>query len=197
MKKDIKNEILETALRLFREQGYANISMRNIADALGMSVGNLTYHFKKKEDLIEAVIIEQHKGFVPPPTPTTLTELHLFFLRGVEHQKSDDYFFAYYNELQRISPKIYEIQVGEIKKRKKKLQDSFEILQQNGFMESEEIPGQLDALIDVMNMMKIHWTPEQEAFSNAKDSPINCLWSMLYPRLTAKGKAIFKDEIQI
>ncbi|WP_239457712.1 TetR/AcrR family transcriptional regulator [Listeria seeligeri] len=41
MKKDTKQEIIETAFKLFREQGYANVSDRNIADALNISVGNL------------------------------------------------------------------------------------------------------------------------------------------------------------
>ncbi|WP_228468126.1 TetR/AcrR family transcriptional regulator [Listeria seeligeri] len=41
MKKDTKQEIIETAFKLFREQGYANVSVRNIADALNISVGNL------------------------------------------------------------------------------------------------------------------------------------------------------------
>lgn len=55
MKKDVKTDILETARKLFNEQGYNGVSMRDIAGALGISVGNLTYYFKRKEDLLEAV----------------------------------------------------------------------------------------------------------------------------------------------
>ncbi len=195
MKRDIKNEILETGLHLFREQGYANVSMRNIADALGMSVGNLTYHFKKKEELIEAVFIEQYQNFEHPPTPTTPKELNNFFLRGLDEHQRDDYFFRYYDELAKISPKIYEMQVSAIKRRKKKLQDSFKILQQKGYVYEEETPGHIDALIDVINMIKIYWEPSQEALPSAKDSPVNCLWSLIYPRLSEKGKAAFRDEV--
>ena len=60
MKKDLKSEILVKARELFNTNGYNEVSMRNIADALGISVGNLTYHFKRKEDLVEAVVLEQH-----------------------------------------------------------------------------------------------------------------------------------------
>ena len=63
MKKDIKNEIISAARELFSINGYNAVTMRDVADALGISVGNLTYHFKKKEDLIEAVIIDQHRGY--------------------------------------------------------------------------------------------------------------------------------------
>lgn len=197
MKNDIKTEILEAGFRLFSEQGYANVSMRNIADSLGMSVGNLTYHFKKKEDLIEAVIIEKSVSFIKPTTPTTLKELNDYFLLGVEHQKRDDYLFRYYDQLARISPKVYAIHVGIIKKRKKMLQDSFEILQQKGYINREEIPGHRDALIDVINMIKIYWVPSQEALNSAKDSPMDCLWSIIYPLLTEKGKVAFNEDVQI
>nr|WP_271001211.1 TetR/AcrR family transcriptional regulator [Listeria seeligeri] len=187
---------METAFKLFREQGYANVSVRNIADALNISVGNLTYHFKKKEDLIEAVLIDQYENFQAPATPTTIAELSAFFLLGVSHQKQEDYFFTHYGELEAISPKIYELQVATIQMRKQKLQIAFKTLQQNGYMLEEEIPGQIDALIDVLNIMKIYWTPNQEAFSNAKNSPFDSLWSLIYPRLTRKGKTEFQKDIQ-
>jgi len=50
-----KEKILNTALRLFNEKGLAQVSQRTIADALKISPGNLTYHFKKREDIIEAL----------------------------------------------------------------------------------------------------------------------------------------------
>jgi AcrR family transcriptional regulator len=46
--------ILETALRLFRERGYEETTMRAIAAAAGVSVGNAYYYFASKEHLIQA-----------------------------------------------------------------------------------------------------------------------------------------------
>ena len=40
--KTTKELIRNTARELFNERGYRAVSMRNIADALGISVGNLT-----------------------------------------------------------------------------------------------------------------------------------------------------------
>ncbi len=196
MKKDVKNEILKTTFQLFSEHGYANVSMRNIADALNMSVGNLTYHYSKKEDLVMAVILDQQENFIPPKTPATLKELDDFLSRRLEKNKNDDYFFKYYGELETISPKVHEIQVEAVKKRKKKLQESFKILQQKGLLNDEEIEGHIDALIDVINMIRIYWMPSQEALSSAKESPMDCLWSIIYPRLTVKGKKAFEEEVR-
>ena len=47
-----KNKIARTSELLFNAHGYNNVTMRQIADACGISVGNLTYHYPKKEDLL-------------------------------------------------------------------------------------------------------------------------------------------------
>ncbi|MBK9713449.1 MAG: TetR/AcrR family transcriptional regulator [Kouleothrix sp.] len=52
--------ILATALRLFNESGTAPVSTNHIADALGMSPGNLYYHFRNKEEIIRALFEQQY-----------------------------------------------------------------------------------------------------------------------------------------
>lgn len=46
--------ILNTALRLFRERGYAQTTMRAIAAEAGVAVGNAYYYFDSKEQLIQS-----------------------------------------------------------------------------------------------------------------------------------------------
>jgi AcrR family transcriptional regulator len=50
-----KERILNSAVELFNSRGFVNVTMRDIAAELDMSLGNLTYHFKKKEELMEAI----------------------------------------------------------------------------------------------------------------------------------------------
>ncbi|MEW2374491.1 TetR family transcriptional regulator [Micromonospora sp. DT178] len=45
--------ILDTAMRLFRERGYARTTMRAIAQEAGVAVGNAYYYFGSKEHLIQ------------------------------------------------------------------------------------------------------------------------------------------------
>jgi AcrR family transcriptional regulator len=45
--------IVETALRLFQEHGYAKTTMRAIAREAGVSVGNAYYYFSSKEQLVQ------------------------------------------------------------------------------------------------------------------------------------------------
>ena len=53
-----KQKILVKSLTLFNNSGTSNTSLRTIADEVGISVGNLQYHFKKREDIIEALYFE-------------------------------------------------------------------------------------------------------------------------------------------
>ncbi len=53
----IKQEIIKTATTLFLEVGYSKTSPQMIAKKLGISTGNLTYHYPTKEHLL-AVLVE-------------------------------------------------------------------------------------------------------------------------------------------
>ena len=47
--------VLAESLRLFNERGEANVTTGLIAGELGMSPGNLYYHFRNKEQIVEAL----------------------------------------------------------------------------------------------------------------------------------------------
>lgn len=49
-----RERILDTARFLFNQYGYHQVSMRQIADRLDISPGNLTYYFPHKADLVDA-----------------------------------------------------------------------------------------------------------------------------------------------
>ena len=51
-----RNTILEKAKSLFIEHGYRGLSMREIAEKVGVSKPALYYHFKDKEELFCAVL---------------------------------------------------------------------------------------------------------------------------------------------
>ena len=48
-----KSRIFNTALRLFAENGYENVSVRNIADAVGIKAASIYNHYKSKEEILE------------------------------------------------------------------------------------------------------------------------------------------------
>ena len=50
----------DAALELFMEQGYHATSMRQIADKAGLALGGIYNHFKSKDEIFEAIIVDKH-----------------------------------------------------------------------------------------------------------------------------------------
>jgi hypothetical protein len=48
--------ILRTALHILIEEGYRAMSMRRVAAGCGMKLGNLTYHYPTREDLVRELL---------------------------------------------------------------------------------------------------------------------------------------------
>jgi AcrR family transcriptional regulator len=51
-----KNNIIQRAITLFNEHGTATVSLNALAEALGISTGNLQYHYRSKEEIIRAIL---------------------------------------------------------------------------------------------------------------------------------------------
>ena len=52
--------IEDAAVELFIEHGYHATSMRQIADHAGLALGGIYNHFKSKEQIFEAIIVDKH-----------------------------------------------------------------------------------------------------------------------------------------
>lgn len=59
--------IEDAAIELFMEQGYHATSMRQIAKRADLALGGIYNHFKSKDDIFEAIIVDKHpyKKIVP------------------------------------------------------------------------------------------------------------------------------------
>jgi AcrR family transcriptional regulator len=52
--------IEDAAMHLFLEQGYHATSMRQIAEHAGLALGGIYNHFSSKDEIFEAIIVDQH-----------------------------------------------------------------------------------------------------------------------------------------
>lgn len=80
-----RERILSAAARLFREHGYAAVSLRAIAAEAGMQGGSLYHHFRGKEEIVGVVLdlgIERVREAVEgalaalPPRATVSESIH-------------------------------------------------------------------------------------------------------------------------
>jgi AcrR family transcriptional regulator len=72
-----KAVILETALRLFRERGYVETTMRAIAEEADVALGSAYYYFGSKEDLVHHFYVQLQMEHIAASESILLTEKSL------------------------------------------------------------------------------------------------------------------------
>ena len=60
---DTKQKILDEALTLFSEKGYANVFVGDIADRVGIKAPSLYKHYKNKRAIFDAIIVRMNESF--------------------------------------------------------------------------------------------------------------------------------------
>ncbi|WP_199721437.1 TetR/AcrR family transcriptional regulator [Cellulomonas rhizosphaerae] len=89
-----REQILGTAMRLFVEQGYDKTSLREIAEAVGVTKAALYYHFRTKDELVSSALAEYRDAVAEivawlRATPPSLERNEGFVDRMTELMASD------------------------------------------------------------------------------------------------------------
>lgn len=116
----VKDALATTAYRLFREQGFEQVGVRDIAAALGMTTGAVYYHFKNKSEILNYHAKKNGKWLVEespalleglPPREKILRLLgeHLCAIFEKEGHELCEYrmFFKHYTR--RESPYLFQL----------------------------------------------------------------------------------------
>lgn len=186
MNANIKENIMDTARELFNEKGFHDTCMRDIASELHISVGNLTYHFKKKEDLIEAIALRDHQDYRKPAPFQKLSDLYQLLQKVTDQKSSRPYYYRHYVQLAQICPAIYEMQLSVLNDLHDVLTLSFRNFMDNGLLKKEfskEYPGMIKMIMTLM----VHGLPDLYRQHAKEQSLISCAFSAIVPCLTVQG----------
>lgn len=166
-----KEQILSAAVRLFNQKGYGNVSLREIAAEAGTTIGNLTYHFPQKEDLILSITEDLQMSFiVEVPRDKRRAELlsHLLnsFLVAEKNERENPFYYK----------NIYELTMGsktlaqQNKQFGKRLYDYyvkiFCTLQEDGVLKAEIRIGDLEAMAYVIVLAASTWLQGNAPYRN-------------------------------
>lgn len=198
MKVSTKQRIIEKAIALFNKKGYTNVTLFEIAGELNMTRGNLTYHFKTKELLLQTISTnlwakieaDRSKSRYFPSFENLHGEAQFYY----RYQRSYSFIFLDYHVLNHpvIKPKFRELTAQQIKDNETTI--AFAI--SAGNMHPEPYPGLYRNLAFNCWMVFFYWLNQQiirgkDIDTNDSEAEMK-IWSLLLPHFTEKGIHGFK-----
>ena len=100
-KENTPEKILATAFECLSANGYANVSMRNIADEAGVALSQLAYYFQTKEKLFSEVINRM--------TAQYLREIEATLKSTADGKDKLGAFVKYFKDLIRDNPRLLKL----------------------------------------------------------------------------------------
>lgn len=190
MASSTREKILAVSLRLFNEQGYRNVTMRAIADALSISVGNLTYHFAKKQDIVAALmddVFAQMTATADMPA-ASLAQIDSLFSMMLDTLERCAFFFLD-NELKQENGPLHLAHHTHLRAR---LIDGLNALAEQGFFIESFTPEVCRTLIQILLMSHMTWLKQTvrgtDKNAMSKTEFLRAHWLVLSPYLTEKGR---------
>lgn len=196
--KGTKEIILSTSLNLFNSSGLSQVTLRTIAKKMGISQGNLNYHFKKRDDIIETLYFQlvhridstmldlqktknpfQLLVSISKMIMTNFYEYRFFMLDFVQIMRENEVVRKHYAEL--------SIQ------REQQFSMLFNLLIENDLMRKEILPNEYQNLYKRFQILGDFWISDAEIINpNITKKTIltysAVLIQAIFPYLTSKGQ---------
>lgn len=201
-----KQNILDAARVLFNDRGYSHVTIRMIAQKLNMSSGNLNYHFKKRDDILETLYFDMVATFdkridsLDAQTPT-LKKMLIDVQSSMERMVDYKFFWTDLYNILSLSKKIKTHFNTVYNRRKKGLNFVFDSFINSAILNAFEVEQERDFLIERMINFGNTWLYASVLYEEKKlttlyiTSQTNTLMFLLYPYLTHKGKTEIKTLI--
>ena len=204
---DTKDKIIATAIDLFNVHGTKAISTNHIAKEMGISPGNLYYHFRSKNDIIRSIsdnFSNELESALKIQLDTisdfssNLTSLfnrffkiqqsyQFLFLEGVHLTKQDHILWNNYTKLRTVLKKGYYELLSNLVKIKVMKKQSLHI-----------IDDLLDAQWIIMWYWINHTVLDRKTYDNIQiKKGIKLSFSIIKPQLTSIGKIAFEKTLQV
>ena len=189
-----KDKILQEATAYFNRIGFGAGSLFELAKEIGMSRGNLAYHFKDKDVLLEAIAkqmwdkmqIERSKSRQLPSFENLHNEIQLYY----RFQKQYAFIFLDTQVLKHPAVKKQFREMTEQTVAANKAAIAFAI--KLGNMHPEAVPGTYHNISFIVWMLTFYWLSQQivRGEKTGEDGE-KMVWSILLPHFTDKGVESF------
>ncbi|AWW30879.1 TetR family transcriptional regulator [Echinicola strongylocentroti] len=198
-----KQRIINEAIRLYNLHGAHNITSRHIAAELGISHGNLDYHYNNREAILLAIYkqmreemsasYESQKG-----ATASFEDFHLLLV----HLESFHMKYRFFNmdvlEISRSYPDVSKLLGDTIVLRSKQMADFFERFLQDGYIDNSINPF-LDRLQHTIRIVITFWLSQREVLTSFKfqgdGEMARHIWELIIPFMTDEGLKEFDRMI--
>lgn len=158
--------ILQCARELFMERGYNSVSMRDIAEAAGIRVGNLTYHFPRKELLVEAIYSAPESKMYTPEALESPEAFREYFRHLLSVQRRAAFYFDSYIQLSQTSEYFRDIQLRRIGVLRRLFLSGLESLAARGVIAPERREGEFARRVEnLLTALMLRLPGEERQFA--------------------------------
>jgi AcrR family transcriptional regulator len=196
-----KQEIIDTSIALFNAKGFHNVSVKDIADSLNISPGNLTYHFSRKTDILATIqqqMIEDSSIEIVPKGHITLYHFEQIFRNYSQIQAKYNFYYENLQYIFETFPRITKDFKRILIRRFKDARSLIQYYIDTQRLKPEEKGINYNHYIRTIWIISVFWTAHElmtRGISFDNPTVIDILWSGLIPYMTDKGYAEYQEII--
>jgi len=199
-----KEKILAEALRQLNEHGTEQVTVRSIAKAIGISHGNLCYHFPNTDAIIHKLYLQLVDEFDAQIEQADVpkSDLHLLFRIGeINFRTQYNYKFLLldFMAIMRRIPAVKAHFKNHIDIRKMQFRFIIDSLIAEEILRTEFENEMYDHLITRLLIFGNGWIPFSEVHKEGKTEPLTyflAFGSALLPYFTEKGLTAYRELLK-
>lgn len=171
---EMRSRIQSTALDLFDREGFENVSVEEIAQAAGCSVGNIYHYFKSKDELaiqvtnhVDAAYAELEPQYLSDPTHSGREKLLDFIGRSLTISVADPVVYKSFIHAVKY-PEQGVLKLGEHRVYYRLLKELVELCKQEGSIApNHDTETVVEQLVTIHRGMLLEWRIYESSFEVA------------------------------
>jgi AcrR family transcriptional regulator len=189
-----REKIIKASVDLFNKRGISPVTLRDIADKVGISSGNLAYHFKNKDYIIAEIFrlmeMERQKRLSEVQQTPSFDNADRQTLALLNISLKYRFFFLDTVDILRAHPKIGILYRRQVEDNIRYIRALLDYSVEKGNITAEPFKGCYDRLSESVWAAVQFWLLKETIRGHKKFDPEEArisMWTLVRPYLTKKG----------